>query len=221
MDMQQGGRMFERDAESRLERAKHSVAAGASHVQEKTKEVLSGAKERAGDVVRFVRESEPDHELEQRTRAGTERGLNRAGEAVAGAAPAIGRGAEYAAGKVGGFLKFAARPIGAIVGPIAGVVGGWWKSARDSRADMPSADEEACRIHFAALAVHGLTFDAARSGYAIGYLAGCNPDYRGRSFEEVEPDLRHGFSDDAGDYEQLREFARFGYGRGPNTRGLT
>jgi hypothetical protein len=214
--LEKEARMFGRQGDSKLDRARAGVAAAAHQVTEKTKEVVSGARDTAKEAARIVRESEPDEQLRQKASSGTERGIDRAGEAVTAAAPAIGRGAEYAAGKVGAVLKFAARPIGAIIGPIAGVVGGWWKTARhDATGSLPAEDEQACRAHFTSLALlDGINFDQARNGYVIGYIAGCNPDYSGRAFDEVEADLRHGFQDAEAEYDAIRQFARFGFDRG-------
>jgi hypothetical protein len=206
-----------REGETRMDRARDTLATGAGEIREKTLDAVSTVREKAQDAARFVRESEPDGQLRDRTRSSAERGLVRAGDAVSGAAPAIGRGAEYAAEKVGSALKFAARPVGAVLGPIAGVLGGWWNKAREEGVDLPSVEEQACRAHFTTLALDGMTFEDARSGYAIGYIAGCNPEYGGRAFEDVEPDLRHGFSDELAEYDAIREFARFGYGRGTGT----
>jgi len=216
--------MTGKERETRLERAKASLAAGADQVKEKTQDALSGAREKTAEAVRIVRESKPDEQTREKARHATERGLDRAGDAVSGAAPAIGRGAEYAAEKVGAALKFAARPLGVVIGAIGGVVGGWWKSARHENDVMPTTEQEACRAHFVTLAIDGMSFDDARSGYTFGYIAGCNPDYSGRSYEEIEPDLRHGFTDAEAEYDAIREFARFGYGRGtgqPDSGSIT
>jgi hypothetical protein len=105
-----------------------------------------------------------------------------------------------------------------ILGAIAGTVGGWWKkAAADAGSGLPAEEEQACRAHFATLAMlpAGMTYDQARTGYALGYLAGRNPDYQGRQFEDIERDLRQGFTgENAEEYGALREFTRYGYGRG-------
>jgi hypothetical protein len=203
-------------AKETLNRAKDGVVAGAAQVKEKAAEVATTAKEQAERVARVVREAEPDAELREDVLRGTEQRVARAGEAVTGAAPAIGRGAELAAEKVGSALKFVAHPLAVVVGTIAGVVGGWWKKASELRADMPAAEEEACRAHFQALGLspEAITFERARTGYALGYLAASNPDYLGRVFDDVETDLRLGFTEPAVEYDSLRDFARYGYERG-------
>lgn len=115
--------------------------------------------------------------------------------------------------------------MGAILGSLAGALGGWWAGRRlaDSDIHLTPEDEAACQAHFVALTVRpmGMTFDEARDGYAIGHAASRNPGYRGRAFDEVEPELRRGFTGDyASRYDSLRDFARYGYERGAgNTRG--
>ncbi len=56
-----------------------------------------------------------------------------------------------------------------------------------------------------------LDYDDARVGYGVGHMAGRNPDYRGRSFEEVEPELRAGWNETDYEYEQHRPHVREGY----------
>jgi hypothetical protein len=214
---------MEREQDSRLARVKEGVVAGASNVadnvSEFTRDIVDATRDKARQAARIVREAEPDAELRERAQKSTEGGLDRAGQAVAGAAPAIGRGAEYAATRLGDALKFVARPAGVIIGTLAGTVGGWWNKASELKQHMPEEEERACRIHFATFAGSGLTFDQARSGYILGYVAGCNPGYQGRAFDDVEPDLRQGFAADDTEYDVLREFARYGYSRGSGSRG--
>jgi hypothetical protein len=200
-----------------LGRAKDSMSAGASGLKEYTKDALGEAREQVVRAAEVVRNAETDRELRGTVSATTEQSLHRAGDAVGGAAPAIGRGAEYAASKVGSVLHIAARPLAVVLGAIAGVVGGWWKEASSSVPDFPESEDQACRAHFAAITVvpEGMTYDRARNGYALGYIAARNPGYRGRPFDDVELDLRQGFTGERTDeFDALREFARYGYTRG-------
>lgn len=213
-------RMAEQTREA-MGRAKEKVAAGAAGATEMSRTAVSGARDRAGRVVDFVREAESDAELKGAVSSRTEHSIDRASEALINAAPAIGRGSERAAEKVGQALHLISGPFGAILGAIAGTLGGWWKKAAQDPYELPETDEQACREHFATLAVvpSSMTYDRARSGYALGYVASRNPDYQGRPFEELEPELRRGFGDEhAEDYEALREFTRYGYGRGTGSR---
>jgi hypothetical protein len=201
-----------------LEKTKDGMAAAAGSVAEFTKNVASETADRAGRVVEFVREAETDVELKRKASHTTEEKLHQAGDKLSEVAPAIGRGAEAAAQTVGSALHRVAHPLAVVVGAIAGTVGGWWKkAAADAESAFPAAEEQACRAHF--VTVVGLpaemTYERARTGYQLGYLAARNPDYHGRQFDEIEPDLRHGFTGEhAGEYDTLREFARYGFGRG-------
>ena len=63
----------------------------------------------------------------------------------------------------------------------------------------------------------GRSYDDVRPAYQLGHLAGRNPDYRGRSFDEVEGDLRHGWTGDVsaryGTWDQVRDHVRVAYDR--------
>jgi hypothetical protein len=198
-------------------KAKDGLVAGASGLMDVSRTVANETRERAGRVVEFVREAESDEELRSTVAGKTERSLDRAGDALAGAAPAIGRNAELAAEKLGGALHAIAGPLATILGAIAGTIGGWWKKAAAERYELSRVDEEACRAHFTTVTVlsPGMTYERARTGYALGYVASRNPGYAGRNFDEIEADLRQGFGDEGyADYEALREFTRYGYDRG-------
>lgn len=47
----------------------------------------------------------------------------------------------------------------------------------------------------------------------MGHVAGRNPEYQGRSFDEVEPNLRSGWQDTDYDYDTMRPHVREGYER--------
>lgn len=131
-----------------------------------------------------------------------------AGEAVGGTSGAL-TGA--ALGSLGG-------PIGTIIGGIAGAAGGWWtgRSISEAAAHYTEHDDQEYRSHWDSHTSRpeGMDYDRARTGYAVGHIAGRNPDYQGRSFDEVEPDLRRGFSgEQEGDWDSVRDFARHGYER--------
>lgn len=195
-----------------LGRTREGMAASASGLAE----VAGRATEQLGRAAEIVREAEPDDALRERVSGVTERSVHRAGSSLNRAAPAIGRGAEKIADKAGAALHYAAGPLARILGTIAATIGGWWKTASNERHGMPATIEDEARAHFAAMTAlpPDMTFERARTGYSLGYMAGRNPEYAGRSFEEVEADLRTGFGLETGDeYERLREFVRFGYER--------
>ena len=55
----------------------------------------------------------------------------------------------------------------------------------------------------------------------LGHLASRNPDYRNRTFGEVEPDLRKGWSSDPkyGSWDAVRSYANEGFTRGRSALG--
>ncbi len=135
--------------------------------------------------------------------------------------------AEKAAGPVGGAAgalaggtagTLVAGPIGTAIGAIAGAVGGWWAGHGVEReAEMSSEDEHYYRTHYEAGAPTGADWQRARPAYQLGHLAARNPAYRARSFNDIEPDLRHGWSGETaerhGSWESIRDLARAAYER--------
>jgi hypothetical protein len=132
--------------------------------------------------------------------------------------PGMGEQAGEAVGGIGGALAgagigSAAGPIGTIIGGIAGAAGGWWAGEKVGRAaeDMGDHDEH-YREHHRTVG-SDLDYDQAKVGYGVGHVAGRNPEYSGRSFDQVEPDLRAGWKDTDHDYDRLRPHVREGYER--------
>ncbi len=130
--------------------------------------------------------------------------------------PGTGEQVGEAVGGIGGALAgaglgSAAGPVGTIVGGIAGAVGGWWAGEKVGRAaeDMGDHDEHYREHHRTTGA--DMDYESAQVGYGVGHLAGRNPDYEGRSFDEVEPDIRRGWNDPDHEYESQRPHVREGY----------
>lgn len=204
-----------------LREARDGMQAGASGTLERARGTVSDVGRKAGQVAGRMAEADSDTELRSKADSTTERVLHKTADAVSGAAPTVGRGVEGALRMTGTALHKVAGPLGTAVGAIAGKVGGWWSSASASDAELPEEEEQACRVHFESYTARpeGLSFDHARTAYVIGHVAARNPTYGGRGFDEVEPDLRHGFTPDQNEaYHSLRDFARYGYERG-TTRG--
>ena len=146
-------------------------------------------------------------------------------ESDASSTPGASNLAGEAAGGIGGTVAGAALgtliagPVGAAVGVIAGAVGGWWagRAATDKNELYTEADDEYYRGRYESLpdrpADRG--FDEVRPAYCLGHYAACNPDYSGRSFEEVEADLQRGWTDDLssryGEWGTMRGHAREAY----------
>ncbi|HEY0969539.1 MAG TPA: hypothetical protein VGE02_01040 [Gemmatimonadales bacterium] len=158
--------------------------------------------------------------MHDRTDAGTERLSDDPDRpstkpAVGGA---VGGVSGAAAGAAAGTLT--AGPVGTIIGAIIGAVGGGWAGVATSEAAGPSEDDEAYyRSHHgdASRGVADASYDRARPAYHLGHYAGLNPDYTGRTFDEVEGDLRRGWGDDVraryGDWDAARPYARAAYER--------
>jgi hypothetical protein len=133
------------------------------------------------------------------------------GEGVGGVSGVL---AGAAIGSLGG-------PIGTVIGGIAGAIGGWWAGREISEAarHYTESDDAFYRNHYEASdrRLADRPYDQVRPAYQLGHIAGQNPDYRGRSFEAVEPDLRRGWdsatSDAHGSWDQVRDYARDAYSR--------
>jgi hypothetical protein len=132
-----------------------------------------------------------------------------------------------AAGGISGVLTGAAigslvGPIGTVIGGIAGAIGGWWagKAIADAAAHYTEEDDRFYRERYETsaerLADRG--YDDIRPAYQIGHFAGRTPDYVGRSFDEIEPDLERGWSSEVrsrhGEWAAVRDYARDAYARG-------
>jgi uncharacterized protein (TIGR02271 family) len=139
----------------------------------------------------------------------------RTGKAVAGGAGGV-------AGAAGGAaIGSLAGPIGTVVGALAGALGGWWagKNVAENVSDFDSHDDY-YRSHFTERAGKKtkLTYERAKPIYQLGHLASLNPTYKGRRFEEIEPELRRGWTQDMsrqyGDWDTVRGFAAEAYNRG-------
>jgi hypothetical protein len=140
-------------------------------------------------------------------------------------------GTAGAVGGLGGAIAGAglgtvvAGPIGAIVGAIAGTVGGWWagRAASDAGASITMDDEVSYRSLYEQ-SPHRLgdrSYEDVRPFYHLGHVASEHPEYRDRTFDEIEADLQKGWTADLrtryGDWSQGRPFAReaFSRRRGP------
>lgn len=210
-------RRMKQQARDTVDRAREGLSAGAATAAERGQQVLGDVRDRAGRAAAFVREAESDEQIRDTVTHRTESSLHRAGDALTRAAPTIGRGAEKVAEKLGQAMHAVSHPTGIALGTVAGTLGGWWKKAADEGMELPREQDSACRDHFHRIAAPppGMTYEAARPAYALGYTASCNPEYRGRRYEELEAELREGFGTNRqAEYDAMREFTRFGYEQG-------
>lgn len=133
------------------------------------------------------------------------------GEAVGGVSGVV---AGAAIGSAGG-------PIGTIIGGIAGAVGGWWAGRAVSEAahKFTQEDDSLYRERFENRSdrLADRSYDDVRPAYQLGHIASLNPDYNGRTFDEVEPELSSGWGNDLrarhGDWSTVRPYAADAYDR--------
>lgn len=138
--------------------------------------------------------------------------------------PGMGEQAGEGVGGIGGTLGGAALgsmagPVGTIVGGIAGALGGWWAGEKVGRAaeDAASNDDE-YRRDYETTGKRDMEYNDVRVGYTVGHIAAHNPDYSNRSFDDVDRDLRRGWSHDKYQYDALRPYVQRGYERGRTRR---
>jgi hypothetical protein len=135
-----------------------------------------------------------------------------------------------AAGGIGGVLAGAAAgsvvgPVGTVIGGIAGAMGGWWtgRAVAEAATAVTTEDDNYYRKHYetAPGRLADRSYDDVKPAYYLGHVASRNPDYRNRPFEELEPDLRRGWSSNAryGSWDIMRNYAAAGYARGRSTLG--
>ena len=132
-----------------------------------------------------------------------------------------------AAGGLGGVTAGAAigslaGPIGTVIGGIAGAVGGWWtgRAVAEAATAVTTEDDDYYRKHYESSPIADRSYDQVRPAYHVGHIAARNPDYRGRSFDDVDADLRRGWSSDhAQSWDSVRSYASEGYRRGTSALG--
>jgi hypothetical protein len=109
--------------------------------------------------------------------------------------------------------------LGNMVGAAVNVLGDWWASdsAREAARSFGEEKDSDCRSHFErSSSASSRTYESTRPLYQFGHVAGQNPDYQGRSFQEVEPELQKAWGDDQsnryGEWPTVRGYVGFGFG---------
>ena len=131
-----------------------------------------------------------------------------------------------AAGGIGGVLAGAAigsvaGPVGTLIGGIAGAMGGWWsgRAVTEAASKLTKEDDEYYRTSYESSPnrLADRSYDDVRPAYHLGQVASQNPDYANRSFDEIEPELKRGWTEDVrarhGEWESIRGYARDAYDR--------
>jgi hypothetical protein len=139
-----------------------------------------------------------------------------------GVADHIGEAAGGISGvTAGAAIGSAVGPIGTVIGGIVGAMGGWWtgRAVAEAATAVTTDDENYYRSHYDKTPIADRRYDDVRPAYHLGHIASRNPDYRSRSFEEIESDLRSGWSKNSslGSWDSVRGYAREGYIRGMST----
>lgn len=126
----------------------------------------------------------------------------------------IGEGVGGITGKV---ADTAVNWMTSILGSAANRLGGWWSDQSPDQAVRSFGPEhdQAARQHFDSNRSTTQEYDAVRPLYQFGHLAGSNPDYQGRSFDDVESELKNAYSGDAakqyGEWRDVRSYVERGY----------
>jgi hypothetical protein len=139
-----------------------------------------------------------------------------------GVADHIGEAAGGISGvTAGAAIGSAAGPIGTVIGGIVGAMGGWWtgRAVTEAATTIAGVDDDHYRRHYETSPIADRRYDDVRPAYHLGHVASRNPDYRGRAFDDIESDLRTGWTSDAryGSWDAVRGYAREGYTRGTST----
>jgi hypothetical protein len=159
---------------------------------------------------------------DERDRSGRDLAADSAAKHQPSAAEEVGEAAGGMSGAVtGAAIGSIAGPVGVLIGGIAGAVGGWWagREIADMAEELARDDDSYYRSHFDADSkLADRRYEDVRPVYQLGHLAGLNPDYTGREFDEVETELRSGWTSASsrrvGEWDAVREYARQGYHRG-------
>jgi hypothetical protein len=122
---------------------------------------------------------------------------------------------------VGAAVGSLAGPVGTVVGGIAGAIGGWWagRSVAEAAQQYTAGDEAVYRNHYdnSPNRLADRDYESVSPAYRLGHLAAHNPDYHGRPFNEVESDLKRGWTGAAsrthGDWDSVRGYANDAYDR--------
>lgn len=134
------------------------------------------------------------------------------GTVAAGAAGGMMAGLQ--AGALAGAVTLG---VGALVGATLGAVGG---ATVDAASGVQGYDATA-DAHYRGLYEQGRPagdrrYEDVRAAYAFGHLAAQEPSLAGRPFAEVEPELRHAWTDElssrAGPWDAVRAHVRDAYG---------
>lgn len=142
-----------------------------------------------------------------------------------GVADQVGEAAGGVSGVVAGAaIGSAVGPVGTVIGGIVGAMGGWWagRAVAEAATAITKDDDDFYRRKFQTSGrASGRAYEDVKPAYYLGHVASRNPDYRNRSFDDIERDLSRGWTSNKkyGAWDEVRDFAREGYTRGRSTLG--
>jgi len=113
------------------------------------------------------------------------------------------------------------RSVDLIVHEIGQSLGGWWAEPEVTATlrHVTFEDDVVYRAHydFSPTRLADRSYEVVRPAYLVGHIAGANPMYEGYSFENIEGDLRTGWTDDIrakhGEWDTVRHYAKEAFGR--------
>ncbi len=136
-----------------------------------------------------------------------------------------------AMGRIAGQMSDRAMEMtGNVFNSITSMMGSWWsgQDARQAASSFSDDQDRACRNHYQTKASAGGRADSyenSRPLYQMGHVASRNPSYSGKSFDEVEPDLRQawesGPSRQYGAWPEVRDYVGYSYQAGSGSSGRT
>ena len=138
--------------------------------------------------------------------------VDEAGEAVGGIGGTF----------VGAAIGAAGGPIGMIIGGMAGAIGGWWsgRAVTEAVSKVSHTDDDFYR-EFYETSPHKLadrSYDDVRPAYQLGHIASHNPAYANSTWNDVQSDLRRGWTTEHartyGEWDAASNFVRDGFTRG-------
>jgi hypothetical protein len=113
------------------------------------------------------------------------------------------------------------RSVDLIVFEIGRSLGGWW-AEREVAATVRQVtfdDDVVYRAHydFSPTRLADRSYEVVRPAYLIGQIAGANPTYEGLAFENIEGDLRAGWTEEIrakhGEWDAVRQYAKEAFAR--------
>jgi hypothetical protein len=128
----------------------------------------------------------------------------------------LGESVGEAAGRVAGRMTDLGMDVaGSLFGNAVAALGDWWGSpeARDAERSFGEREPDARRHHETSGADR--PYDEVRPLYRLGHVAAHNPDYAGRSFRDVEPQLERAWNESEakrqGDWTRVRPYVGHGF----------